>query len=188
MTSGIYKITNTVNGKFYIGSSQDIERRWRDHRSALNHNKHHTAHLQSAWNKYGEESFSFAIIFRCQPDELLDYEQAYFSELKPQYNHGFVAGSSLGIKRSEASKLKLSLAHIGKPSGRKGKPLSEETRAKLSKAHKGKKITFTDAHRENLSKAGMGHTISEETRAKMIASHIGKTPWNKGLKKNNENQ
>jgi len=185
MTSGIYKITNTVNGKFYIGSSQDIERRWRDHRSTLNHNKHHTAHLQSAWNKYGEESFSFSIIFRCQPDELLDYEQAYFSELKPQYNHGFIAGSSLGIKRSEASKLKMSLAHTGKPSGRK---LSVEALAKLATARRGSKRTFTDAHKENLSKAGMGHTISEETRAKLIASHIGKTPWNKGLKKNNDNQ
>ena len=59
--SGIYKITNNVNGKFYIGSSQNISRRWYDHKRELRIQKHHNKYLQRAWNKYGEENFSFEI-------------------------------------------------------------------------------------------------------------------------------
>ena len=58
----IYKITNLVNDKFYVGSTTNTRERFRTHRNKLRTNKHHTKHLQAAWNKYGEEKFSFAII------------------------------------------------------------------------------------------------------------------------------
>lgn len=58
---GIYKIVNKINNKVYIGESLDIERRWDEHKEDLNNNKHHSKKLQSAWNKYGEESFEFLI-------------------------------------------------------------------------------------------------------------------------------
>jgi len=50
---GIYSILNKLNNKTYIGSSCDIERRWRHHRQNLNKGIHHCIHLQRAWNKYG---------------------------------------------------------------------------------------------------------------------------------------
>lgn len=55
--SGVYQIYNTVNGKRYIGSSIHIEQRFKEHLRNLRANKHVNAHLQSAWNKYGEHSF-----------------------------------------------------------------------------------------------------------------------------------
>ena len=54
-TIGIYKIINKVNGKYYVGSSLNINKRWSVHKSALSKNKHHNDHLQNAWNKVDDE-------------------------------------------------------------------------------------------------------------------------------------
>jgi len=59
---GIYKITNKANGKVYIGESNNIYKRWEEHIDDLNNNKHHSHKLQSEWNKYGEENFTFDIL------------------------------------------------------------------------------------------------------------------------------
>lgn len=74
---GIYSITNCKNGKLYIGSSNNIYRRWREHKNMLHNNKHHSEHLQRAWNKYGEETFLFEIIEECDENILLEREQYY---------------------------------------------------------------------------------------------------------------
>jgi group I intron endonuclease len=58
----IYKITNSLNGKFYVGSTTNTRERFRTHRKRLRANKHHAHHLQAAWNKYGENSFFFHVV------------------------------------------------------------------------------------------------------------------------------
>lgn len=60
--SVIYKIINTVNGKFYVGSTIDPRVRFQNHRRLLRKGKHHCAHLQAAWNKYGESKFVFTVV------------------------------------------------------------------------------------------------------------------------------
>lgn len=84
--SGIYILTNSVNGKRYIGSSNNIRKRLWKHRSLLRHNKHENPYLQNAWNKYGEDMFAFAVIETCETDVLLEREQYYIDTLKPEYN------------------------------------------------------------------------------------------------------
>ena len=54
---GIYKITNKINGKCYIGQSNDIIKRWKTEYKWY----HINSHLQSAFNKYGLENFDFEI-------------------------------------------------------------------------------------------------------------------------------
>lgn len=81
MTCGIYKITNTANGKVYIGSSVDVRGRFNSHRSDLRQNKHGNQHLQRAWNLYGEHSFVFEIIEECSADSVRFIEQKYLDEL-----------------------------------------------------------------------------------------------------------
>ena len=56
---GIYKITNKVNGKVYIGESYDLEHRWMKHIEDLSNNRHSNIKLQSDWNKYGLKNFNF---------------------------------------------------------------------------------------------------------------------------------
>ena len=56
----IYKITNIVNGKFYIGQSADWRSRWRQHKTAAR--RGNTQHLYMAMRKYGIENFSVEIV------------------------------------------------------------------------------------------------------------------------------
>lgn len=101
--SGIYKITNTKNGKFYIGSTSDLDRRIKRHRYDLRLNQHHSQHLQRAWNKYGGENFKFEILEYCSVDNILATEQKYLDELNPEYNVSKNATAfMLGIKRPKS--------------------------------------------------------------------------------------
>lgn len=61
--NGIYKIVNNINGKVYIGQTkQPFIKRFMHHRWQLRNNKHDNRWLQNAFNKYGEDAFSFEIV------------------------------------------------------------------------------------------------------------------------------
>tara|TARA_Y100000114_G_C11743376_1_gene320256 strand:+ start:948 stop:1562 length:615 start_codon:yes stop_codon:yes gene_type:complete len=61
-TSGVYIITNKINGKVYVGESYAIEARWVSHRSALNQERKCNPELLNDWKTYGKEAFEFKII------------------------------------------------------------------------------------------------------------------------------
>jgi len=58
---GIYLIKNIINGKIYIGQSNNIKIRWRSHRSLLKKGKHSNTHLQRSYDKHGKAAFSYII-------------------------------------------------------------------------------------------------------------------------------
>jgi group I intron endonuclease len=87
---GIYKITNIVNGKVYIGSSKNVEDRINKHKSNLKYKIHINKHLLSAWNKYGEENFSFQILKQMPLSLLRRAEQFYinkYQSINPKYGY-----------------------------------------------------------------------------------------------------
>lgn len=92
MKIGIYRIKNSINNKIYIGSTKNIEARWAKHRALLRHNKHQNAHLQNAWNKYGENAFIFEVIEECKIEDLINREQFFIDNLNPEYNQTAIAG------------------------------------------------------------------------------------------------
>lgn len=60
---GIYRITNIISGKTYIGKTgKNFGERWNCHRAQINGGYHDNPYLQRAWNKYGENSFEFAVV------------------------------------------------------------------------------------------------------------------------------
>jgi group I intron endonuclease len=78
---GIYKIENIINGKIYIGSSIDIDRRIKRHKNDLTKNKHVNIHLQRDFNKYGIEYYSFECVELCNENNLKVLEQKYLDEI-----------------------------------------------------------------------------------------------------------
>lgn len=73
----IYAIENKVNGNCYIGSTIDTKRRFAEHKTLLNHDKHHSFVLQRAWNKYGSTSFYFKVLAICSKKDRVDYENRF---------------------------------------------------------------------------------------------------------------
>ena len=59
---GVYKITNLINDKIYIGSSIDVRKRWIGHVNSLLKNKHQNIYLQRSWDMYGPSNFKFELI------------------------------------------------------------------------------------------------------------------------------
>jgi group I intron endonuclease len=66
--------------------------------------------LNRAATKYGEQNFSFEIIAKCPIEYVIKLEQWFLATLNPHYNVAKIAGSNLGIKRTEETKLKKSIS------------------------------------------------------------------------------
>lgn len=75
---GIYKITNKLNGKIYIGQSQDIKKRWTEHKRPSNF-INPTKLLYQDMKKDGLDNFIFEVLEECQKDQLFQREQYYIN-------------------------------------------------------------------------------------------------------------
>lgn len=192
--SGIYAITNTVNGKKYIGSAVNFQRRWWKHTEELKLNRHHSIKLQNSWNKHGSDSFEFSVLEYVESLSLLiEREQVYLDAIdasKSGYNICPNAGSRIGSVTSEETKRKLSEAL----KGRKRKPHSDESREKMRQGMLGKKpsketiakVVAANTGRKHPSEFGAAISIrkkgvkfSDEHKAKLSA-------WQKGTTQSDE--
>ncbi len=141
--SAIYKITNIVNHKCYVGSAVNAYHRLKTHEWRLRNKTQANKHLQSAYDKYGLSNFRFEVLeYVTDKNVLLIREQIwinYFKSYEPEfgYNKRKIPNSNLGIKRphSKETKLKIGLANS---KSQLGKTHSAETKAKMSAAKKGK--------------------------------------------------
>lgn len=177
--SGIYCIRNKENGKFYIGSTSNFRKRMREHLSCLRKNVHVNKHLQRAFNKYGEENFSFEVFEYVEDiDNLLEVEQKVLDKLKP-YN------MKIGYN---ISRFATSYRVYGKDNPHFGKPKSEEQKRKTSQSLKGHK--HSEETKKRISKAikgkntgkdhwSYGKERSEQHRQRHSASMKGKFAGNK---------
>lgn len=158
--TGIYCIE--IGEKVYVGSSQNIAKRWNEHRKALEDGTHYNLKLLRAWKKYGPGEF--IIIEACEREELIEREQFWIDELRcveQGLNLSPTAGSPRGCKRSEESKEKTRQAF---------KNMSPEKRAewirKISEANLGKRRSAETCERMRIAQ-NRPRTISESTREKL---------------------
>lgn len=169
--TGVYKITNIVNGKFYIGSAAGkygFYRRFYLHKYDLNKNQHGNSFLQKAYNKYGEDSFKFEILEIIEDKtKILEREQYYLDLLKPYndkigYNIAIIAGfgSQLGLKRSKQTIENQSMRM-------KNYVVLESTKKKISESMIGSKNHF------------YGKTHNKISIDKISNSSKGRCPWNR---------
>ena len=167
---GIYSITNSGNGKRYIGQSIDIEKRWREHRWYLRANKHKNNHLQNAWNKYGETAFVFEVLEECEFSVINDKEVFWINHFDSTNNgYNLDSGGNNGKRHSEETKRKMSEAAKGEKNHNYGKTFDEAYRAKLSESNarhfKGK--THSGEARKAMSESKKGKTVSWNKKAVM---------------------
>ena len=88
--TGIYKITNLVNGKAYVGQAKNIDKRWNQEKSASKNqnNLGYNYPLMKSFRKYGIENFSFEVIEECKIEELNDRE-IYWIEFYDTFFNGY---------------------------------------------------------------------------------------------------
>jgi len=104
--TGIYKIINPVNNKFYIGSASiSFRKRFSNHKRLLHLNKNPCKFIQRVYNKNPDVDLIFEILQVCSKEDCIKREQYYIDTLKPKYNLCKIAGSTLGmVKTKEAIK------------------------------------------------------------------------------------
>lgn len=168
MTTGIYKITNLVNGKVYIGASKNIESRWSNHRRNVK------SPIHSDLEALGEENFKFEVLIECPEDMLCQWERdmiCLYDSDDPEKGYNDKNDRPYSLKASESLKGKPTWNRglkMNRPAWNRGIPHSEETRRKMSETRKGK---------PSPRKGKPGTPRSEETRRKMSESH--KKYWRK---------
>jgi len=179
----IYQITNTVNGKIYIGKTvKTIEQRFKEHIS-VSHRQTATRSntlLSKAIRKYGTDAFTITEVesnFNSE-DDLNEAEIRYISDLSPQYNMTEGGEGISGHEHSSETRKKMSESHKGKPKSekhkrkisesKKGRKLSEDHIRKMSESRKGK--PKSEEHKRKMSEAFKGRKRSEETKRKISES------------------
>lgn len=175
--TGVYCFINLKNNKRYVGSTtKTLGGRKSKHISSLNLGKHFNRHLQSAWKKYGHDSFQFIILELCEPEDCVSREQ-YFIDFYDTTNdlYGYnirpFADIKRGIPLSESTKDKLSKINTGKKM-----PLEVRLRMSEAQRERHRKFPMSEENRRKISERSKGMKVSAETRAKIGAKSKGRVP------------
>jgi group I intron endonuclease len=172
---GVYKISNTLSGRYYIGYSTNIDRRFLSHRNKLKKKCHDNIFLQRAYNLDGEDKFKYDIIHMCNTEEeAKEIELQYLTDLNIRnvlYNLNYNnSGGDLLTHHPDKEKIREKIINSYKKT--LSKMTSEERREKYSNSGE---------------KNGMyGKTHTEKVRKKLSEINKGRVSVNKGKKASEE--
>lgn len=180
----IYKATNKINGKCYIGQTTEILNR-RMQRHLLSKSR---LYFHCAIRKYGEENFNWTILEVCMSKEDMNDKEKYYIKLfksnEKEYGYNLTDGGT-DCNHTDSTKKKISEAN----KIRIYKPHTEETKRKISESKKGKKpkrlsYLHTDETKRKISEKKKGSIVTQNTRDKISKSLTGfKRPYKKRNKK-----
>lgn len=173
---GVYRITNTITGDSYVGSSRHVYDRWHEHRRALRKGIHINSYLQRAWDKHGEDAFVHSVLEECSLDVVIEREQHWIDMLLPAYNLRKIAdrsgspGPETIQKMRETRKVNDAngIPHGGPPKG--VTPHIE----KLQQLNTGRKIQRSPETARKIAETQRGRKRSPEAVAKSAAGNRGK--------------
>ena len=196
----IYKITNRVNGKVYIGQTvTSLQRRWRAHCCESSE----CTYIHHAIQKYGKGSFTMEQIDSAISRDELDQKEIYWIKhydcLAPKgYNlqtggshctyseesRRKMSDSARGKVVSNETKRKISESLKGRISPKKGKAISDETKRKISESIRGEKHPWFGRHHTEESKRKI--SLSKMGKPSPMKGKVGKPSVNKGKKMSEE--
>lgn len=153
---GIYRYTNLINGKRYIGQSIDIEKRYKGHLSKK------ASLIDKAIDKYGIENFRFEVLEFCEPEQLNELETYWIT----YYNTNIYAGG-YGYNRNNGGD-----GHGGQ-AWNKGVPCRKETKEKIRISKTGKHLT--QEHKNNIKIGTEGKHATYGMFGKHQSEHQKKT-------------
>jgi len=167
----IYKATNKINGKSYIGQTvKSLKKRIREHINLSKNGSNRPLH--AALRKYGPENFTWEIIVDCGDNQhFLNESEIFFID---RYNTKSPNGYNLtdggegisGFNHTEETKRKMK------------KPKSEKARKNMSEAHKGVPLSETQRKSQSIAHTGERNSMygkhhKPESLEKMSKSHVG---------------
>jgi group I intron endonuclease len=187
----IYKITNLIDGKLYIGQTIDPKTRWYKHKYNATHENspQYDSHLSRAIRKCGIENFIFEVIAQTKTIEFSDELEinfiAQYKSMDRVFGYNISPGGQGRRMVSQETREKQSKALKGRFVGEKnptwGRHHTAENKRFFSEMNKGNKYRVgaivSEETRQLLSEINIGKKATEETKKKMSESMIGK---NKG--------
>lgn len=199
----IYKFTNLINGKIYVGSTINVYNRLKEHRNAISNEQRYISRFYQALRKYGWESFMFDVIEECCPLLRNEYENKWIN-----YYHTLERGCGYNLmladltNKSEETKQKMSekskgrQTWLGKHHTQESKDMNSRSckeSYKNGRVHPFKDQKLSEDHVQHLKDAhktrtfyASGHKATEETKKKQSLARLGVEPWNKGKKQTPE--
>ncbi len=199
LKSGVYKITNTVTGKVYIGSAKSFKKRGYQHLRSLEKGIHQNKHLQHAFNIDGTNAFVFEVL------EIVDGTQTDRLTVEQKYLDTFLENWELcyNFKQKTVAKDRSCWSHTPEETSKK---MSEsQTRAwndlrRLNVSNTLKQLWSNDAEyrvkmakrigishtteiKQAISKARLGMRFSPEHCDNISRAKLGTTAWNKNTNK-----
>ena len=193
----VYKIINNKNGKFYIGSTKDIDYRFKSHKYTLKKGVHQNKHLQNSYNKYGKGSFEFVVIFEGSSYEKVEqwFLDSYDWDILYNMNRNTSGGDVLSYHPEKENIVKMisetmKMRHQDPNNPWKDRDVTGSNNPNWKggvsdkRCHCGNKIGYnieqcmscTDKSGENNSFYGKRHT--QETKDKISKMNKGRLPPN----------
>ena len=152
--SAVYKITNTITGDCYIGSSKDVKRRWKEHKCPSAWKKCPNNQMYIDMQRYGIDKFEFQILEEVEAGSLKVTEQKFIELLKPTYNN--INAKGWDIERYKESQRK---AQNKYKKSDKGKNYQKEYHNQLC-SYNGETLTL-NALRIRFRSQGISHPTQE---------------------------
>ena len=156
--SAVYKITNTITGDFYIGSSKNVKQRWVHHKCKSTWKRCQNNPMYIDMKEYGIDKFAFEILAEVEVDSLKETEQFFIESLKPTYNNYNAKG--FDFERRKKAKKEYNKEYYKTEKGKESQKKAHKKYDNQLCFYNGQSLTL-NALRMRFRKLGIDHPTQE---------------------------
>ena len=165
----VYKISNSIDERVYIGSTIYLNERWLEHKRKLLKDKHENIHLQRFVNKYGLDCLSFNIIEEVNNDIVLIREQYYLDNIINKFNIAVNSSAPMmGKHHTKESLEKIAIRSRGNNNPMFGKKRPQWIIDKLTTSSLGRAKSKEEKIKRMITLSNRTEVIIEKSNQKII--------------------